>query len=69
MPEIEFTLDPRSGELTLEVKGVRGPACAEVADLAKVLLGEPRQERATAEIRLAPTVVPRVRGRGGPCGS
>lgn len=69
MPEIEFTLDPRSGELTLEVKGVRGPACGDIAHLAKELLGEPPQERATAEMRLATTVVPRVRGRSGPCGS
>lgn len=68
MHEIEFTLDPRSGELTLVVKGVRGPACGNIADLARELLGEPRQERATAEMHLVATVVPRVRGRGGPCG-
>ena len=68
MPEIEFTLDPRSGQLTLLVKGVRGPACGDIVTLAKELLGEPRAERATAEMRAVATAVPRVHGRGGPCG-
>ena len=49
MPEIEFTLDSTTGELTLHVKGVTGPTCDDVAKLAKQLLGEPSQERKTAE--------------------
>ncbi len=49
MPEIKFTLDFATGELTLHVKGVVGPTCDDVAKLAKELLGEPGQERNTAE--------------------
>lgn len=39
MPEIEFTLDFATGELTLHVKGVVGPTCDDVAKLAKEQAG------------------------------
>ena len=45
MPEIEFTLDPTTGQLELHVKGIAGPACDDVARLAKELLGEPGSEQ------------------------
>ncbi len=66
MPEIEFTIDPATGELTLHVKGVAGPACDDVARLAKELLGAPEREEETAEYRLRPQTRPQVRpGSGG----
>ena len=65
MPEIEFTIDGSTGELTLHVKGVTGPTCDDVAKLAKELLGEPGQERNTAEYYQHTQVRPRVRPKIG----
>jgi len=64
MPEVEFTIDPSTGELEVHVKGIAGPACDDVARLAKELLGEPVQERQTAEYYLRPQVRPRIRPKG-----
>ncbi len=66
MPEIEFTLDSTTGELTLHVKGVAGPTCDDVARLAKRLLGEPGQERNTAEYYQRTQVRPQVCPKVGP---
>lgn len=65
MPEIEFTIDAETGKLELHVKGIAGPACDDVARLAKALLGEPGQERQTAEYYLRTRVRPQVRPKGG----
>ena len=65
MPEIEFSLDPTTGKLELHVTGIAGPACDDVAKLAKELLGEPGQERPTAEYSLRPQVRLRIRPQGG----
>ncbi len=65
MPEIEFTIDSSTGELTLHVKGVVGPICDDVAKLAKELLGEPGHEQNTAEYYLRPQVRPQIRPKGG----
>lgn len=65
MPEVRFAIDAASGALEFEVRGVAGPACDDVARLAKALLGEPAREQATAEYHLRPHVRPRTRpGRG-----
>jgi hypothetical protein len=60
MPEVEFTIDPRTGQLELHVKGIAGPACDDVAKLARELLGEPRREEQTAEYHLRPRIQPRI---------
>ena len=65
MPEIKFTIDPETGTLELHVKGIPGPACDDVAKLAKELLGEPGHERATSEYYVRPHVRPQVRPTGG----
>lgn len=67
MAEIAFTIDPETGELTLHVGGVAGPACDDVAKLARELLGAPAREEETAEYRVRPTAQLRVRfgARGG----
>ena len=49
MPEIEFTIDETTGDLTMHVKGVAGPACEDVAKLARELIGNPHTDRSTAE--------------------
>jgi hypothetical protein len=61
MAEIEFTIDPATGQLELHVRGIPGPACDDVAKLAKELLGEPGHEQTTAEYRLRPPVRPQLR--------
>ena len=65
MRELEFTIDRDTGELRLHVRGIAGPACDDVARLAKELLGAPAREEETAEYRLRPQVRPQVRPRGG----
>lgn len=57
--------DAETGKLKLHVKGIACPACDDVARLAKKLLGEPIQERQTAEYSLRPRVRPPVRPKGG----
>ena len=65
MPELEFTIDPDTGELTFHIKGIVGPACDDVARLAKELLGQPTREEETAEYWLRPQVRPMIRPQGG----
>lgn len=52
MPEIIFTIDPTTGTLDMHVVGIAGPACEDIAKLAKQLLGKPHREEQTAEYRL-----------------
>ena len=61
MPEIDFTIDPRTGTLELHVKGIAGPACEDVAKLARELLGAPERDENTPEHYLRPQVRPQVR--------
>ena len=65
MPKLEFTSDPDTGELTFHIKGIVGPACDDVARLAKELLSQPAREEETAEYRLRPPVRPTIRPQGG----
>ena len=63
MREIEFTIDPATGELTMHVKGIAGPACEDIARLAQELLGEPAHAWNTPEYYLRPPVRPQTRPR------
>jgi hypothetical protein len=54
VPELEFSLDTASGELSLHIQGIAGPACDDVVRLVKELAGESAREEATAEYRLRP---------------
>lgn len=64
MPEVEFTIDPSTGQLAVHVRGIAGPACDDVAKVMKELLGEPGQERKTAEYGLRPRVQRQIRPKG-----
>lgn len=66
MREIEFTIDPTTGELTIHVKGIAGPGCAEIAKLANELLGTPEREWNTPEYYLRPHIQRRVQPRREP---
>ena len=61
MPEVEFTIDPATGQLVVHVRGIAGPACDDVAKVVKDLFGEPGQERKTTEYHLRSRVQPRIR--------
>ena len=65
MPEIEFTIDAATGDLTVHVKGVAGPACEDVAKLARELLGAPTSEQNTAEYFVRPRIQRQIRPRQG----
>lgn len=64
MPEIDFTIDPATGQLELHVKGIRGSACQDVAKLVEELLGTPRVDQNTPEYYLRTEVRPQVRPKG-----
>ena len=66
MPEIDFSIDPETGKLELHVKGIAGPACEDVAKLARELLGPPARERNTAEYYARPQVRPQIRPQAQP---
>lgn len=61
MPEIEFTIDPTTGQLEMHVHGVAGPACDDVAKLSKELLGDPGREINTSDYYVRTTVRPQIR--------
>jgi len=65
MPAITFTINPTTGALEVHVTGIAGPACDDVAKLAKELLGEPGREQTTPEYHVQPRVRPQVRPKGG----
>ena len=49
MPEINFTIDPQTGEMEMKVEGVQGPQCADVAKIVTELTGAPQKEENTNE--------------------
>jgi hypothetical protein len=61
MPEIEFTIDETTGDLTMHVKGVAGPACEDVAKLARELLGAPAGEQNTRDYCIRPRAYGQIR--------
>ena len=65
MPEIDFTIDPKTGLLEMHVKGIAGAACDDVAKLAKELLGEAGHEQKTSDYYLRPQVRPQIRPKSG----
>ncbi|MCC6175635.1 MAG: DUF2997 domain-containing protein [Chloroflexi bacterium] len=65
MPEIEFTIDVTTGDLTMHVKGIAGPACEDLARLARELLGEPALDQSTSEYYVRPRVQRQIRPRQG----
>jgi hypothetical protein len=65
MPEVQFTIDARTGQLEMHVQGIAGPACDDVAKLTRELVGAPGREEETADYHLRPQVRPQIRpGQG-----
>jgi len=64
MPEVDFTIDPATGQLELHIKGIRGSACQDVAKIVEKFLGTPRVDQNTPEYDVKPQVRPQVRFKG-----
>lgn len=64
MPEIEFTINTKTGEMEMKVEGVQGPACADIAKIATELLGTPAREENTREFYARPQINARIQSRG-----
>jgi Protein of unknown function (DUF2997) len=66
MAEVEFTIDPATGELTMHITGIAGPACGDIAKIASDLMGKPAQEWQTPEYYLRSQVRSRIRSKRTP---
>jgi Protein of unknown function (DUF2997) len=66
MAEVQFTIDSATGELTMHIMGIAGPACGDIAKIASELLGKPAQEWQTPEYYLRSQVRSRIRGKRTP---
>jgi hypothetical protein len=64
MPEIEFTINTKTGEMEMKVEGVQGPACSDIAKIATELLGTPAREENTREFYVQSQITGRVQSRG-----
>jgi len=62
MPEVEFTINTETGEMEMEVEGVQGPSCADIAKIAKELLGEPEREENTPQFYARAQVKGQIKG-------
>ena len=60
MPEVNFTIHEETGELEMQIEGVQGASCAEVAKLVKELLGQPTREENTREYYARPNIRPQI---------
>lgn len=47
-PEFEITIS-KAGQVTVEVKGVKGPRCLDYADLIREIVGREEGRRLTSE--------------------
>jgi len=63
MPEINFTIDPQTGEMEMKVEGVQGPQCADVAKIVTELTGAPQQEESTKEFYARTNVRPQIQNK------
>ena len=63
MPEINFTIDPQTGEMEMKVEGVQGPQCADVAKIVTELTGAPQKDENTKEFYARPNVKPQIQNK------
>lgn len=64
MPEIEFTLDHKTGEMEMEINGVQGPGCADIAEKVKEVMGAPSREETTPEYHARTIINRQVQNKG-----
>lgn len=63
MPEIEFTINTETGEMTMRIDGVQGPSCADIADKVKEVMGQPSVEENTPEYHVRVQANSQVKSR------
>lgn len=63
MPEVNFMINEQTGEMEMQIEGVQGTSCADVAKLIKELLGQPTREENTREFYARPTITPRIQNQ------
>jgi len=64
MPQVEFTINPQTGELEVHIHGIRGRSCEDVQRELQRVLGTPTIDTPSLEYYLAP-VESRPRTRPG----
>ena len=64
MPEIEFTINNDTGEMEMRIDGVQGPACSEIADKVKEVMGAPSVEQKTTDYYARAHINRQVQGKG-----
>ena len=63
MPEVNFTINEQTGEMEMQIEGVQGTSCSDVAKLVKELLGQPAREENTREFYVRPNVRPQIQNQ------
>lgn len=63
MPEVNFTIDIETGEMEIQIEGIQGTLCTDVAKQVKELLGQPQREENTREFYARPTVKPQIQNQ------
>ena len=64
MAEIEFSIDPTTGELQAHITGMPGASCEDAARILKEFFGQHAKEQKTAEYFVRPRNRPNVRPKG-----
>ena len=64
MPEVEFTINTETGEMEMHIEGIKGASCADVAKIAKELLGAPEREENTPELYVRPQTNRQIQSKG-----
>ena len=64
MPEVEFTINTETGEMEMRIEGIKGASCADVAKIAKELLGAPEREENTPEFYVRPQTNRQIQSKG-----
>ena len=60
MPEVNFTINEQTGEMEMQIEGIQGTSCADVAKLVKELLGQPTREENTREFYARSNIKPQI---------
>ena len=63
MPEVNFTIHEQTGEMEMQIAGIQGTSCADVAKLVKELLGQPAREENTREFYARQQVRPQIQNQ------
>lgn len=63
MPEVNFTINEQTGEMEMQIEGIQGPQCADIAKLVTELLGQPKREENTREFYARSNVRPQIQNQ------